>query len=175
MRLKGGSIWAGYENLAYAVNIGQRYLMENTTLGIPALIQSEGKTCVSHLAGAADPSHKGLHGLTDGGTIFPSPIGLAASLDTDIVSKVAGVAATEAEGLGINHLFAPVLDLARELRCGRVEEGFGQDHFLTGEIGHAFVSGMQSGKRRNASSTAIARVASTCGHFAAFGSPQGGL
>ncbi|KAG6815763.1 hypothetical protein H0H87_011547 [Tephrocybe sp. NHM501043] len=162
MRLKGGSIWAGYltpyEKFSYAVNVGQRYLMENTTLGIPALIQSEG-----------------LHGFTNNGTIFPSPIGLAASFDTDLVSKVASVTATEAEGLGINHMFAPVLDLARELRWGRVEEGFGEDHFLTGEIGHAFVTGMQSGTRRNTSSTAISRVASTCKHFAAFGSPQGGL
>ncbi|KAG5351352.1 hypothetical protein C0989_006867 [Termitomyces sp. Mn162] len=162
IRLKGGSIWAGYltpyEKLVYAINVGQHYLMENTTLGIPALFQSEG-----------------LHGFTDNGTIFPSPIGLAASFDTDLVSKVASVASDEAEGLGITHMFAPVLDLSRELRWGRVEENFGEDPFLTGEMGHAFVTGMQSGKRRNVSDTAIARVAATCKHFAAFGSPQGGL
>ncbi|RDB30408.1 Periplasmic beta-glucosidase [Hypsizygus marmoreus] len=162
MRLKGGSIWAGYpvpyEKFVFAVNVGQLYLMENTTLGIPALVQSEG-----------------LHGFTNNGTIFPSPIGLAASFDTDLVTKVGGIIATEAEGLGINNLFAPVLDLARELRWGRVEEGFGEDEFLTGEIGHAFVTGVQTGKRRNTSSTAIARVAAMCKHFAAFGSPQGGL
>lgn len=72
-------------------------------------------------------------------------------------------------------MFAPVLDLSRELRWGRVEENFGEDQFLTGEMGHAFVSGLQSGRRKNASSTAIARMAATCKHFAAFGSPQGGL
>lgn len=82
---------------------------------------------------------------------------------------------TEAEGLGVNHVFAPVLDLARELRWGRVEEGFGESPFLTGEMGFAYVHGVQDGKRRNVSSTAIARVSSTCKHFAAFGSPQGGL
>ncbi|KAF9461447.1 glycoside hydrolase superfamily [Collybia nuda] len=162
MRLKGGSIWGGYlvpwEKFVFAVNVGQKYLMENTTLGIPALIQSEG-----------------LHGFTNNGTIFPSPIGLAASFDTDLISKVAGVTSAEAEGLGINHIFAPVLDLARELRWGRVEEGFGEDPYLTGEIGHAFVTGLQSGRRRNASSTAIAEMAATCKHFAAFGSPQSGL
>jgi beta-glucosidase len=154
MRLEGGSIWAGYllpyEKLAYAVNIGQRFLMENTTLGIPALIQSEGMLRVSYATHVTNTFCEGLHGFTDDGTIFPSPIGLAASFGTDLVSQVAGVAATEAEGLGINH-------------------------FLTGEIGHAFVTGMQSGTRRNTSSTAFARVASTCKHFAAFGSPQGGL
>lgn len=45
----------------------------------------------------------------------------------------------------------------------------------TGEMGHAYVTGLQSGRRRNASNTAIARMAATCKHFAAFGSPQGGL
>jgi beta-glucosidase len=72
-------------------------------------------------------------------------------------------------------MFAPVLDLSRELRWGRVEENFGEDPFLTGEMGNAFVTGLQGGKRRNVSNTAIARVAATCKHFAAFGSPQGGL
>ncbi|KAK7053727.1 glycoside hydrolase superfamily [Favolaschia claudopus] len=162
VRLKGGSIWAGYsvpwDKLVFAIGVGQKYMMENTTLGIPALFQSEG-----------------LHGFTDNGTTFPSPIGLAASFNTDLVSEVAGIIATEAEGLGISHLFAPVLDLSRELRWGRVEENFGEDHFLTGEIGNAYVTGLQSGKRRNASSTAIARMAATCKHFAAFGSPEGGL
>lgn len=56
-----------------------------------------------------------------------------------------------------------------------MEENFGEDPFLTGAMGTAYVTGMQSGRRRNASSTAIARMASTCKHFAAFGSPQGGL
>ena len=83
--------------------------------------------------------------------------------------------ATEAEGLGISQVFAPVLDLSRELRWGRVEENFGEDPFLTGEMGNAYITGLQSGKRKNASSTAIARMAATCKHFAAFGSPQGGL
>lgn len=91
------------------------------------------------------------------------------------MKKVASVISTEAEGLGINHIFAPVLDQARELRWGRVEEGYGEDHYLTGEMALAYVQGLQSGKRRNASTTAVARMAATCKHFAAFGSPQGGL
>jgi beta-glucosidase len=114
---KGGSIWAGYltpwPKLAYALDVGQRWLMENTTLGIPALAQSEG-----------------LHGFTDNGTIWPSPLGLAASFNTDLLARAAGTFADEAEGLGISHMFAPVLDLARELRWGRVEENFGEDPYL---------------------------------------------
>ncbi|QRW14954.1 glycoside hydrolase family 3 protein [Ceratobasidium sp. AG-Ba] len=162
MKYKAGSIWAGYsatyDKLAYAINVGQKYLMENTTLGIPAMFQSEG-----------------LHGFTNNGTIFPSPLGMACSFNTDLVKKVAAATTLEAEPFGISHIFAPVVDLSRELRWGRVEENFGEDHFLSGEMGLAFVDGLQSGKRRNTSSTAIARMAATCKHFAAFGSPQGGL
>ncbi|CCO28795.1 hypothetical protein BN14_02793 [Rhizoctonia solani AG-1 IB] len=162
MKYKGGSIWAGYsstyEKLAYAITVGQKYLMENTTLGIPAIIQSEG-----------------LHGFTNNGTIFPSPLSMACSFNNDLIRKVAEVVTNEAEPLGISQIFAPVVDLARELRWGRVEESFGEDHFINGEMGLAFVEGIQTGKRLNASSTAIARMAATCKHFAAFGTPHGGL
>ncbi|KAF7792066.1 hypothetical protein EIP86_003094 [Pleurotus ostreatoroseus] len=162
MSTMSGSIWAGYlapwDKIVYAITVGQKYLMENTTLGIPAMIQTEG-----------------LHGFTDNGTIWPSPIGLAASFNTDLLEQAAASIADEAEGLGYSQAFAPVLDLSRELRWGRVEENFGEDPFLTGEMGHAYVTGLQSGRRRNASSTATVRMAATCKHFAAFGSPQGGL
>ena len=72
----------------------------------------------------------GLHGFTDNGTIWPSPIGLAASFNPELVQKLASTIADEAEGLGYHHVFAPVLDLSRELRWGRVEENFGEDPFL---------------------------------------------
>ena len=72
----------------------------------------------------------GLHGFTNNGTIWPSPIGIAASFDTDLLRKAASTIADEAEGLGYSHVFAPVLDLSRELRWGRVEENFGEDPFL---------------------------------------------
>jgi beta-glucosidase len=121
----------------------------------------------------------GLHGFTNKGTIFPSPIGLAASFNTSLVNSVATVVSDEAEGLGISMIFAPVLDLSRELRWGRVEENFGEDPFLTGEIGLAFVSGIQDGTRRNVTDGGSGgirkRMAATCKHFAAFGSPYTGL
>ncbi|EIM85301.1 glycoside hydrolase family 3 protein [Stereum hirsutum FP-91666 SS1] len=162
MDTKAGTIWGGYlapwDKFVYGVNVGQHYLIENTTLGIPAMFQSEG-----------------LHGFTNNGTIWPSPIGLSASFNTELLQKAAATISDEAEGLGFSQIFAPVLDLSRELRWGRVEENFGEDPFLTGEMGHAYVTGLQSGQRRNVSSTATARMASTCKHFAAFGSPQGGL
>ncbi|KAF8547215.1 family 3 glycoside hydrolase [Imleria badia] len=159
---KAGAIWAGYqapwEKIVYAITIGQKYLMENTTLGIPAIMQSEG-----------------LHGFTDNGTTWPSPIGLAASFNAPLLQQAASTMATEAEGLGYSQLFAPVLDLSRELRWGRVEENYGEDPFLTSQMGRAYVNGLQSGRRRNVSDTAIARVAATCKHFTAYGSPLGGL
>ncbi len=180
MAQKSGSIWGGYltpyGKFVYGVTIGQKYLMENTTLGIPAMFQS--KVCLS-FARFAQCLHFFLLDratwIHEQGNHIPSPIGLAASFDTALVSQVSNVVATEAEGLGISQIFAPVLDLSRELRWGRVEENFGEDPFLTGEMGNAYITGLQSGKRKNASSTAIARMAATCKHFAAFGSPQGGL
>ncbi|KAI9457376.1 glycoside hydrolase superfamily [Boletus coccyginus] len=162
LEYKAGAVWAGYQapwdKIVYAITIGQQYLMENTTLGIPAIMQSEG-----------------LHGFTNNGTIWPSPIGLATSFNAPLLQEAASTIATEAEGLGFSQLFAPVLDLSRELRWGRVEENFGEDPFLTSQMGHAYVTGVQSGRRRNVSDSAIARVAATCKHFTAFGSPQGGL
>lgn len=81
-----------------------------------------------------------------------------------LVEEMAGVIADEALALGVNHIFAPVVDLARELRFGRVEEMFSEDHYLSGEIGHAYVVGLQAKK-----------VAATVKHFAGFGTPEQGL
>ena len=93
-----------------------------------------------------------------------------------MIQAVADIISTEAEGQGINHIFAPVLDLARELRWGRVEETYGEDHYLAGVIGKAYIDGLQNGVRRNATGEGERkRMAATCKHFAAFGSPQGGL
>jgi beta-glucosidase len=114
---RSGSIWVGYQTpwtkLAYAIKTGQDYLMQNTTLGIPAVFQSEG-----------------LHGYINNGTIFPSPLGMASSFNTDLLNQVATALGNEAEGTGVKQLFAPVLDLSRELRWGRVEENFGEDPYL---------------------------------------------
>ncbi|KAF5391791.1 hypothetical protein D9757_001760 [Collybiopsis confluens] len=166
MASKSGSIWAGYQmpykKFVFALTVGQRYLMENTSLGIPAMFQSEG-----------------LHGFTNNGTTFPSPIGLAASFNPTLLSSVANIIATEAEGLGLSQIFAPVLDMSRELRWGRVEENYGEDPFLTGEMGLAYVTGLQNGARRNVTSGGSGgirkRMASTCKHFTAYGSPINGL
>jgi beta-glucosidase len=82
--------------------------------GIPTFIQSEG-----------------LHGfLAVNATIFNSPIAMACAFNPKLVEKMANAIADEALALGVNQLFAPVVDLARELRFGRVEETFGEDAYL---------------------------------------------
>lgn len=75
-----------------------------------------------------------------------------------------GAIAQESLALGVNQLFAPLGDLARELRYGRVEETFGEDGYLAGEIAYSYVKGLQGGK-----------VSATVKHFAAFASPEQGL
>jgi beta-glucosidase len=114
--------------LSNGIKVAQDYLVHNTTLGIPALVQTEG-----------------IHGLRVGNaTIFNSPIGYACSWNPPPIEKMGAVIARESSALGINQLYAPLGDLARELRYGRVEETFGEDGFLAGEIGYAYIKGKLS-------------------------------
>ncbi|KAJ5737540.1 uncharacterized protein N7483_002665 [Penicillium malachiteum] len=152
MEEKAGMFYVGYpiswEWLAENIKRGQDYLMQNTTLGIPALVQSEG-----------------LHGFLIGNaTIFNSPIGIGSSWNPDLVRKMGEVIGTEAAALGANQLFAPEADLARELRYGRVEETFAEDPFLAGEIAYSYVTGIQS-----------KNVSAMVKHYAAYSNPEQGL
>ena len=109
------------------VNAVQTWALKNTRLAIPVLFQDEA-----------------LHGYrARGATMFPQAIGLAASFDPDMVSEVFSVAAAQARGRGVPLVLAPVLDVARDPRWGRVEETFGEDPYLCGEIGLAAVRGLQ--------------------------------
>lgn len=82
--------------------------------GIPAFIQSEG-----------------IHGLLAlNATIFNSPIAHGCAFNPELVEKMAEVIAIESRALGVNQVFAPVVDLARELRFGRVEECYSEDPYL---------------------------------------------
>jgi len=129
MATRAGQFYVGYsvpqQWIAEGIKTGQDYLLHNTTLGIPALVQSEG-----------------IHGFLIGNaTIFNSPIAYACSWNPALVEKMGGAIAQEALALGVNQLFAPLGDLARELRYGRVEETFGEDGYLAGEIGYAYITG----------------------------------
>jgi len=107
-----------------------------------------------------------IHGLR---TVFPVPLGQAATWSPADVEKSATVAAREARAVGVAWTFAPILDVARDPRWGRVVEGFGEDPFLTSTMGAAAVRGFQ-GEDPSASDRLMA-----CGkHFAGYGAVEGG-
>jgi len=132
-------------------NAIQRWVIAHNRLGIPALFIEEG-----------------LHGF-DTGTVFPAPIGLAATWDPAVAKETGSAIAAEARATGVDMILAPVLDLARDPRWGRVEEDFGEDPYLTGQMGLAYVRGVQ-GPSLNTDHTVVAEPK----HFVAHGSPEGG-
>jgi beta-glucosidase len=133
-------------------NAIQVWVVAHNRLGIPALFIEEA-----------------LHGF-DTGTVFPAPINLAATWDPQLAEKTAAAIAAEARGTGVDMILAPVLDLARDPRWGRVEENFGEDPYLTGHLGLAYVRGAQ-GKNLDSDHTVVSEPK----HFAAHGSPEGGV
>ncbi|KAL4801042.1 glycoside hydrolase superfamily [Aspergillus venezuelensis] len=152
MREKAGMFYVGYpvswDWIATNVRRGQDYLLENTTLGIPAFVQTEA-----------------IHGFLIGNaTIYNSPIGYGCSFNRELIYKMGRLISQEALALGVNQLFAPVVDLARELRFGRVEETFSEDPYLAGEIGYEYVKGLQSHN-----------VSAQVKHFAGFSQPEQGI
>ncbi len=132
-------------------NAIQSWVIAHNRLGIPVLFVEEG-----------------LHGF-DTGTVFPAPINLAATWNPDIARRTGSAIAAEARSTGVGMILAPVLDLARDPRWGRIEEDFGEDPYLTGQMGLAYVQGAQ-GDSLNTDHTVVAEPK----HFAGHGSPEGG-
>jgi beta-glucosidase len=132
-------------------NAIQRWVIAHNRLGIPALFIEEG-----------------LHGF-DTGTVFPAPINLAATWNPQIAEQTGAAIAAEARATGVDMILGPVLDLAREPRWGRVEEDFGEDPYLTGQLGLAYVRGAQ-GDSLDTDHTVVSEPK----HFAGHGSPEGG-
>lgn len=132
-------------------NAIQHWVVAHNRLGIPALFIEEA-----------------LHGFNKG-TVFPTPINLAATWNPAVAERTGAAIAAEARATGVGMILAPVLDLARDPRWGRVEEDFGEDPYLTGQMGLAYVRGAQG-----ASLDSDHTVVSEPKHFAAHGSPEGG-
>jgi beta-glucosidase len=109
------------------------------------------------------------HSFWPGATIFPSQLAMAATWDPALLERVARVTAVEVAATGIHQTFSPVLCIARDLRWGRVDETFGEDPFLIGELGAAMVRGYQGDGL--ADPTAILATAK---HFAGYSETQGG-
>jgi len=102
-------------------------------------------------------------------TIFPIPLGLAASWDLDAVKDVGRVSAYEAADDGLNMTWAPMVDVSREPRWGRGSEGFGEDTYLTSEMGRSMVQAMQGNSAADRHS-----VMTSVKHFALYGAVEGG-
>ena len=133
---------------AKAINSIQHYLVSETRLGIPAMLHEE---C---LTGA----------MVSGATIFPSALNYGSSWDSALVEAIGQAIGSELRSLGIHQGLAPVLDVARDARWGRLEETFGEDPFLCGVMGSAYVNGLQGAERKP-----IATLKHFIGHSASEG------
>ena len=110
-----------------------------------------------------------------GGTIFPEPIGQGMSWNTTLARAIAEVIATEASAIGVDTVFAPVVNMMPDPRFGRLQEGFGENPTLTSEMGRASVMGLQGANRGPATYRAAGKVNSLGKHFAAYGAATGAL
>ena len=136
------------------LNAIQKFLREETRLGIPALGIGEG-----------------LHGyMAHEATSFPQAIGLASAWDADLHQRVFGVVAKEMRARGAHYVLSPVLDLARDPRWGRTEETYGEDPYLVSRLGVAAVRGLQGERFIDDPEHVLA----TAKHFAAHGQPEAG-
>ncbi len=142
------------QTVAY-LNAMQKFLREETRLGIPALGIGEG-----------------LHGyMAHEATSFPQAIGLASAWDVDLHRRVFSAVAREMRARGAHYVLSPVLDLARDPRWGRTEETYGEDPYLVSRLGVAAVKGLQG---ENFTGDAE-HVLATAKHFAAHGQPEAGM
>ena len=131
------------------VNEYQRIAVEETHLGIPILFGRDV-----------------IHGYR---TIFPIPLGMAAAWDPQLVEQVYAAAALEAASAGVNWAFAPMLDIARDPRWGRISEGSGEDPYLASSMARAAVRGFQ-GEQIGSQGHVLACAK----HYIGYGSAEGG-
>ncbi len=109
------------------------------------------------------------HSFWPGATIFPTQLAMAATWDTGLLERVARVTAVEVSATGIHWTFSPILCIARDLRWGRVDETFGEDPYLIGELGAAMVRGYQGAGLDDPTA-----ILATAKHFAGYSETQGG-
>lgn len=138
--------------LARLNNAVQRYLVEETRLGIPAIMHVEA------LNGLNAPSF----------TSFPTAIGLAATWDTGAIEEMAVISRRQMRAVGLHHALSPLLDIARDARWGRVHETYGEDPYLVSDFGVAFVRGIQGASLADG-------VIATGKHFLGYAMSEAGL
>ena len=148
----GGASSALPADSARMANAIQRFLVEETRLGIPAIVHEE--TCSGYMA--------------RGATCFPQIIGVASTWEPALVEAMGTVIREQMRAVGGHQALAPVLDVTRDPRWGRTEETFGEDPYLVARMGTSFVQGLQGAD--------VARgVVATAKHFLAYGASEGGL
>ncbi len=140
------------KEIATFVNSVQEFLVNNTRLGIPAIVHEE---CLSGL-------------MAKEATIFPQIIGIASTWDPELVTRIAQVIRTQMRATGVHQGLGPVMDVTRDPRWGRVEETFGEDPYLVAEMGTAYVRGLQGDDLKKG-------VIATIKHFVGYGASEGGL
>ncbi|WP_141499961.1 glycoside hydrolase family 3 protein [Paenibacillus luteus] len=126
----------------------QKFLVEETRLGIPALIHSEG------IAGAQIP----------GATTFPQSLNLASTWDPSLAQKMGEVVKKQLAAFGFKAVHSPLFDLGRDPRFGRIGETYGEDPYLVAQTGVSFVKGIQGDNE----------VMATAKHFVGYGNAEGG-
>jgi len=150
-RMGGASNVKPTESVVLANSI-QKFLIDNTRLGIPAVIHEE--CCSGYMARAA--------------TVFPQAIGVASMWDPELVQEMADVIRHQMRSVGAHHALSPVLDVARDARWGRVEETFGEDPYLVARMGVAYVRGLQGETLQNG-------IVATGKHFVGYSMSEGGM
>ncbi|MFV0555173.1 MAG: glycoside hydrolase family 3 N-terminal domain-containing protein [Mangrovibacterium sp.] len=136
-----------FSNHVEAINKTQRWFIEETRLGIPV-----------------DFTNEGIHGLNHTkATPLPAPINIGSTWNRSLVLQAGNIVGKEAKALGYTNVYAPILDLARDPRWGRVLETYGEDPYLVGELGVQMTKGIQQNG-----------IASTLKHFAVYSIPKGG-
>ncbi len=143
------------DSIQYVID-AQRWAMQNTRLGIPILFHEES-----------------LHGLAArDATAFPQAIGLASTWDPALIREINALIADETRARGVHMVLSPVVDVARDPRWGRIEETFGEDPFLVGEMGVASVEGLTGiGTDRK---LRPGKVMATLKHMTGHGQPESG-
>lgn len=148
----GGATLLGPSEIAALGNEIQRYLIEGTRLGIPAIVHEE--SCAGF--------------MIKGATTYPQAIGLAATWQPNRIQVMADQIRQQMRAVGAHHALAPVLDVVRDPRWGRLEETFGEDTFLVSAFGLGYVNGIQGTDLKRG-------VAATAKHFVGYSWSEGGL
>jgi beta-glucosidase len=150
-----GAVNRDERQTAEYINAAQRWAIEETRLGIPIMFHEEA-----------------LHGYTArNATSFPQSIALASTWDPELVERVFNVASREVRARGARLVLAPVVDVARDPRWGRIEETYGEDPYLVGEMGLAAVRGFQG----ETLPLGPERVFVTLKHMTGHGEPEAGI